>query len=568
MPIASAHFVVANLPTLRAFEPPRVAGVARKDSDNAPVPGQGIRILSGTTVREAVVAGADGAFSLGVFPLGAFTLEATDAEGVVVARATGSAATPGVNVTQDVIVPARGTVSVVVQRGTERLGGLAVTLTSTHAGRPRRRPAARPDHRGGRHGDHHVALGPRHRPRHRSPQRSAVYEVGDTLVAGGSLALTIDLPESLTHLFGTVTAADGATTLPGAVVTLSGPLSVSTTADAAGRYDFVSLPPGTYTLTGAIGGATGSTTATLNGGERTVDFRVSVPILKGRVTEADGATPALATVELCGGNPYGCVSQPTNAAGLYAFYGGFPAWPNGTYLNARVTAADDSALTTYYNFYFSTGVTSLDFSLPAAGTVFGVVRDAQGVPVAAEVRLTSLGPERVLQTGPDGAFRFPHVQEPTNVIVRAADLQYGLPGRAESLVYFGDLQLDVTLAPGAALAGQLLDAAGAPLSAAIQVESLPYTAIDGYSRWTRSIPTDASGRFDTIVPAGGFRAVHDPGSCATVTPVRRLLAVADGTLVAGANPEVTLRVGEGTPYPAALAGALGAYGPSPLHPSA
>ncbi len=49
--------------------------------------------------------------------------------------------------------------------------------------------------------------------------------------------------------------------------------------------------------------------------------------------------------------------------------------------------------------------------------------------------------------------------------------------------------------------------------------------------------------------------------------MRRLLAVADGTLVAGSNPEVTLRVGEGTPYPAVLAGTLGAYGPSPLHPS-
>jgi hypothetical protein len=55
--------------------------------------------------------------------------------------------------------------------------------------------------------------------------------------------------------------------------------------------------------------------------------------------------------------------------------------------------------------------------------------------------------------------------------------------------------------------------------------------------------------------------------CATTGPVRRLLAVADGTLAAGSNPEVTLRVGEGTTYPASLAGALGAYGPSPLHPS-
>ncbi len=274
------HFVFANLRTLRAFEPPRVVGVARKDSDSAPVPGQGIRILSGAIAREAVLAGADGGFSLAVFPLGAFTLEATDAEGVVVARATGSAATPGVNVTQDVIVPARGALSVLVQRGTERLGGLAVTLTSTHAGaldedRLRVRTTA---------ADGTVTTTLPSGPvtaRVTDPRNGAQYEVGDTLADGGSLTLTIDLPESLTHLFGTVTAADGATVLPGAVVNLTGPLSVSTTADAAGRYDFVSLPPGAYTLTGAIGGGSGATNVTLNGGERPVDLRVERSRLEG-----------------------------------------------------------------------------------------------------------------------------------------------------------------------------------------------------------------------------------------------------------------------------------------------
>ena len=139
----------------------------------------------------------------------------------------------------------------------ERLGALAVTLTSTHAGaldedRLRVRTTA---------ADGTVTTtlptGSGDRPRQPIPEIGAQYEVGDTLAEGASLSLTINLPESLTHLFGTVTAADGSTPLPGAIVTLAGPFSATTTADAAGRYDFVSLPPGTYTLTGAIGGAIG-----------------------------------------------------------------------------------------------------------------------------------------------------------------------------------------------------------------------------------------------------------------------------------------------------------------------
>jgi Carboxypeptidase regulatory-like domain len=559
------HFAVASLPALRTYEPPRVAGVVRKDSDDAAVPGQALRILSGAAPREATTTGADGAFSLGVFPLGAYTIEATDGEDVVVARTTGSAATPGLDVTQDVVLPARGTVSVQVLRGVESLGGLAVALASTHAGaldedRLRTRTTA---------ADGTVSTTLPTGPvtaRVTDPRNGAVYEVGDVLADGVSLALVIDLPESLTHLFGTVTAADGTTPLPGALVSLAGPFAFSATADALGRYEFLSLPPGSYTLSAAIGGATGSATVSLNGGERPVDIQVPVPVLKGQVTEADGTTPAAATVTLCGGSPYSCVAQTSDAAGLYVFYGGFPAWPNGTFVSAQITAADGSGLTGFDAFPFNTGVTTRNFALPAAAAVFGVVRDAPGATVAAEVRLRSQGRERILVTDVDGAFRFPHVAIPANVVVRAADLQYGLPGFAEGDIASADLQLDVTLAPGAAFAGQLQDMAGAPLQGEIQLESLPYLAIDGYSRWKALIATDEVGHFSTLVPAGGYRAVHDSGSCSAGAPTRLLLAAADGTLFAGSNPEVTLRVGDGTAYPSVLGGALGTYGPSAEHP--
>jgi hypothetical protein len=542
-----------------------VGGAVLLDTTHVAVAGQAIRLSSGGVVREAVATGADGSFSLGVFPLGPFSLEAIDAEGVAIARATGSAATPGVNVAQNLVVPTRGNVSVLVQRGAERLGGLAVTFTSTHAGaldedRLRTRNTAAD-------GTVTTALptGPV-TARVSDPRNGAQYEVGDTLTEGGALALTINLPESLTHLFGTVTSADGSTPLPGAVVALAGAFTATTTTDATGRYEFVSLPPGSYTLTGSIGGASAAETVSLNGGERPVDVHVSVPVLKGLVTEADGITPAEARIELCGGNPHTCVSQSTHAGGLYAFYGGFPAWIVGTPLGATVTAADASGLTQFDSLVFGGGVVTRNFRLPTAWAVFGVVRDAEGLPVAAEVRLTSSGPERSLTTGSDGSFRFPHVPAFVNAIVRAAD-QYGLPGEASGVVLGSDLKLDVTLAPGATFAGQLLSAAGTPLQAEIQVESLPYLAIDGYSRWTRSIPTDVDGRFSTIVPACGFRAVYDPGSCSIETPARHLLAVADGTLVPGANPEQVLRIGDGMRYPAVLGGPLGTYGPSPLHPS-
>jgi len=560
------HFAAANLRTLRTFEPPRVAGVARKDSNSAPVPDQAIRILSGVTPRESVTAGATGDFSLGVFPLGPYAIEATDPEGVVVARATGSAATPGTDVAQDILVPARGTVSVRVRRGTEPLAGLTVALTSEHAGaldedRLRSRTT-------GADGTVTTTLptGPVS-ARVADPRNGAVYEVGEVLGDGASLTLAIDLPESLTHLFGTVTAADGATPLPGALVSLAGPLALSTTADALGRYEYVSLPPGAYALSAAVGGATSSQAVSLNGGERSVDIQVSVPVLKGRVTEADGTTPVAATVTLCGGSSYSCVTRDTDAIGLYFFYGGFPAWPNGTFLSAQIVAADGSGLTTFNAFSFSTGVATRNFALPAAGAVFGVVRDALGASVAAEVRLQGQGPERALVTAADGAFRFLHVVTSANVMVRAADLEYGLPGSALGFIASDELQLDVTLAPGAELTGQLQDAGGAPLQGEFQLESLPHLALDGYARWTRLITTDAIGRFSTVVPAGGYRAVYDPGTCSATSPTRRLLAVADGTLAAGSNSDLALRLGNGTVYPPVLGGSLGTYGPSADHPA-
>jgi hypothetical protein len=555
----------ATVPALREYEPPRATGVVKKDSDQSPVAGQAVRILGGATVREAVVTEAGGAFSLGVFPIGAFTLEATDGEGVVVARAMGSADTPGVNVPQDLVVPARGSVSVLVKRGSELQAGLDVTLTSTHGGaldedRIRVRTTATA-------GTVSTTL-PAGSVTARviDPRNAVPYEVSGTLEDGSSLDLTLDLPAGLTHLFGTVTAADGATALPGAAVTLSGPSTFSTTTDATGGYDFASLPPGDYALTAAIGGASAIQNLALTGGERPLDIQIAVPVLKGRVTEADGTTAALASVELCDLSNV-CVTQSTNAQGDYALFGGFPSWSDGQYLLVRVTAADDSGLTTWDYLYFSTGVATRDYRLPAAWAVYGTVRDGQGSPVAAQVRLSGVYPERTLQTAADGLYRFPHVAAFTSVAVAARDLQFGLPGRNSGVVQDGDLPLDVELAQAATFEGQLVDAADNALLGEIRFESLPHVAADGYSRWTATIPTDAAGLFSVVVPVGGFRAVHDPGSCAVAAPARRLLAVADGTLVEGANPGVTLRVGEGTSYPAVLAGTLGTYGPSPGHPS-
>ena len=108
-----------------------------------------------------------------------------------------------------------------------------------------------------------------------------------------------------------------------------------------------------------------------------------------------------------------------------------PAGPTST---SRVTAADDSGLTRFDFFYFSTGVTTRNFTLPAAWAVFGVVRDAQGAPVAADVRLTGLGPERAAphrvgrrtSASPTSRVRERHVWA-------AAD-QYGLARRGRGLL--------------------------------------------------------------------------------------------------------------------------------------
>ena len=529
--------LTATIPTLRTYEPPRVAGVVKKDWDQSLVVGQALRLVGGGTAQETVVTPSDGSFSLGVFPLGAFTLEAIDEEGVVVARATGSSSTPGAVVAQDVVVPARGTVSVTVHRGPQPLAAVPVIFTSDHVGaldedRVRIRTTAVT-------GSVTTTL-----PtgavtaRVTDPLYGGSYEASGALVDGATLVLELPLPENVSRVFGTVASGEGSTLLPGAIVTLVGPTTFQTVSDAAGRYEIAAVPPGTYTLAASLGGGSVSQPLTLTGGDRQADLRLAIPVIKGRITEPDGATAALATVQLCQSSI--CVSQNTRADGTFAFLGDLPAWATNAYVFLRAWPVDNANLIASSSFvYLPAVVVTLDVSLPASRVVFGMVRTAEGSPAAAEVRLRDNYTNTPLAqtTGPDGSYRFTHVALFGSVDLFALSLADGLPARASSPEEYVDVQLDLTLPAAASFSGVLLDPVGQPRgSVAFAFEAPDIVAEDGYSRWTRTIPVDESGQFATVVPAGPFRAVYDAAACSDSEPREPLLAVADGRLASGANP--------------------------------
>ena len=231
-----------------------------------------------------------GSFAIPVFAPGAATVEAADAEDVVIARQ--EVVTSAGAVEAHLAGPARVPVTVRVTRLGAVVAGVAVTIESDNTdalpGDARRERTTSAD------GEVEtvVPIG---------LVRATVVVGGVTYAAeeaatGPPVLLEIQLAAPPATISGSVTGGSDATAVPGATVEIVG--LGATTTDAAGASRFDLVPAGTYTLRASLGGAAVETSVVQEGGDVEVHMALPVSILRGRVLEPDGRG-AQATVEAC-----------------------------------------------------------------------------------------------------------------------------------------------------------------------------------------------------------------------------------------------------------------------------
>jgi hypothetical protein len=315
--------LVSPTHVFRTYAGPTVSGTVSRGPD-LPVAGQTVRV---TLPGLVTATGPDGRYEAPLLASGPFTVEALDAEGVVVGQATATA--EGASVTVDLTVPAREAVTVTVLRGTLAYAGAALDLQSDHAtalaGDARRQRVTGPD------GLVLITL-PVGNVTARLDLGVTSYEAAGVLTEGYPLALQIVVPPDLSTVRGVVRATGSTTVLPGIPVELAGVGTAIT--DVAGAYRFDGVPPGTYTLTARAGTLAHTRELSLAGGEVTADFTLAAAVMVGTVRTASGAVVPAATISAVA--PNGTFTATTGADGRYLLGGLAP----GT-VTLTVTAPPD-----------------------------------------------------------------------------------------------------------------------------------------------------------------------------------------------------------------------------------
>jgi hypothetical protein len=549
-------------------------GLVTRLEDAQPAPGQGLRLLrrGGVPADDVVLttfaADSHGAFSIPGLWSGGLALEATDPQGVTLARREFDVAADEDPGSLDLVVPVHGTVSVHLVRGSDPVAGVAVELDS-----------ARDD----------VLPGDKVRfgTTDSSGTVSFVAPIGSVTAratdparpASGPVEVTGQadeaVPAELTIDFGVIRVdVEGVvrntslTPLPGANVELTGfGTTISTTTDANGAYRFTNvLGARTWTITASHPKASlpqpQSFQLVLGDQNVTRDFTLTVAVLKGQVLEPDGSGVPGAQVLVCPTYTNDPCLAPylTNGNGEYLFVGR-PTW-NSYYSTVKASLQDGSGLvvSAYVDFNSTSAYTiTQNFVLPPTGRVFGTVTDHEGAVVPnAHVSVYEGDPYGYLAregvTDDKGDYDFPHIQLYGGTAVRAyAEAPAGDPGEAHGQLDSGQtVKLDVQLVESADLQVALVDEGSAPLSGTVEVQSLLAPGADGVS-WKRSLDVvagnPASGH--TRAPLGPFRVIHDDSS---YDP-----GAAEGELESGQNLPVLVRRGSHVRQPQTLSGDGGSY---------
>ncbi len=543
-----------NTPFFRPHTGRILAGRVTRDTDGRAIAGLRVRFTEPGKPSQEMPTDAAGGYLFPRFTDAEATVEVLDAEAVLIAA--GTTAADGL----DLVVPARGSVTVAVKRGPFTLPGVTVTFESDHA-------SASADDK------------LRTKTTSASGEASAVLPVGTitatatdpesglphsasgVLAADGSLSLVVALPVNETTVTGTVTNGDGQSPLAGVSVEVTGTGGTFTQAtDAQGQYRITRVPSGTYTIRWTYAASTQSETGlVLNGGTLERNLSFAVPVLRGRVQEPDGRGVEAARVFLCGYySGCGGTSVDSLADGSFAFQG---HTASGTSVYVRAELTDGSGLTQASDQVFVpygfTGTTVLNVTLPGTASLTGIVSRA-GQPVEAGVIVGvyqpgSSWPLRTGQTGLDGSYHMAHFRWDTPIRVHAQDAA-GVPGQATGALALGaEETVNVTLAPPARLALRLVDEQEQPLAGTLELASLdaPEAATGGPARTAVSLEGPPAGEAIVDTFAGYFRAVYDDGDTG--------IGAAEGELEPNGTGSALVTRGSHVRLPQTLDGPEGSY---------
>jgi hypothetical protein len=284
--------------------------------------------------------------------------------------------------------------------------------------------------------------------------------------------------------------------------------------------------------------------------DQEVEAVVYVSKIGGTVRYPDGVAAQYPTVYLT--DAAGEMLQPeySEADGSYVIRGARP----GPY---AITAQDSNGLSTTVNKTLADPRTEvvLDLTLPASGTVTGVVTNAANQPVAnAQVYLRAASQlfERTASTDAQGRYTIPMVAV-DSFVVSASDGVSGsvtsTGGRLDSggATVTVDLHLPVT----GSVAGQVFRQDGVSPAANAQVK-LSFLEADGaFGNFWYNIYTNASGAYSFPAVAPGLvKLVAIESNWASA-------GAATGSVATAANSRVNVRLGSAMQLPAVLSGADG-----------
>ncbi len=238
---------------------------------------------------------------------------------------------------------------------------------------------------------------------------------GAITTEGQDFVLDLIMP-AFRSVTGTVTRSDGATPVPGAVVTLD--RSHQQAADANGAFSFTGVTLGSYDVMAAdplsLDGGKVHIGVTTDGEVVQAPVRfVGLGTVQGAVKDASGNPVEGFSVRLSDQNDYSGTDSAgpigTPADGSYEFQSQHVGHITVTAV-APVGSGDTRRGTAQGDLSSDGGTLALDIALSASGSVSGKVVDGQGAAVSgAQVQLTFTSPPSTWYAGTDtaGSFRFP-----------------------------------------------------------------------------------------------------------------------------------------------------------------
>jgi len=320
-----------------------------------------------------------------------------------------------------------------------------------------------------------------------------------SVMAGLHLAFA----QSMGTISGRVVIVDTVTGISNATVSASGPSQQVNTTDSNGYYTISGLAPGPYTITASASGYLSQSFVLFvyETGSNTLDFRLDLPSVKGRVYDLSTPSVGIAEANVTGGK------KPvlTNSTGHYELLN----LSNGAYTVAATAPGytNESQLVTV-----SAGVSTVaDFGLSqvASGTVSGTVTDSstsQGL-YQATVRVGRGSFEKLGETDQNGEYTIENVPAWPFWTVDAYKTGYVAQSTTTAVQPEQNSTLDFALTPFGIINGTVRDqATNQPIDGAlVKADSGFVNTTDTNGYYTMFV---LAGAYDITASAPGYDSVE------------------------------------------------------------